>query len=271
MPTRRSAYGYQGTRSGARKARRRRTSVATRVRWQKPSARNQQRQLRSVAKIALQNRRMLSANKAYCDFYDGANTSNALSLWYAAELTHPALWAASNREDLDVFVSQTAYWRNMVLEYFVASSTKESRVDVEIYVVSLRNSAANWSIGTGPGGALTQGQDYTTMGQGNAVSLNSGIFKVHYSKTFSIFPRIPQGTSPPPTFSGDADTTYRRGKVNLALNFKVRSPAGVQWKTLNQANLPPNQRMYLIWRGVSQDTTNGFTMNWGSHVTVVSV
>lgn len=271
MPARRSAYGSQGTRSGVRPRRRRRSSVATRARYQRPSARNQRSQIRSLAKIALANRRMLSANKVWTDWYDSALVPSASSIWAAQELMGPVNWTASNRQDADFLVSQTAFISRMCLEMYVSADLKTAPTAVEMYVVSLRSSAANWSPGNYPTGVWSQGTEYENMGLNNAISINSGIFKVHYAKSVTLFPKeyttSNAGTEP----TGNPFSTYRRVKVNLNINSKVRSPAGLTWKNLRMDALPPYQRMWLVWRGVSTDTNNTYTMSWGLHATAVGL
>ena len=271
MPARRSSYGSQATRPGRRRFRRRRASVSTRARFQRPSARNQQRQIQSLAKIALRNRRMLNASKSYTDWYQSFNNLNVTGLWFAQELMTPNDWSAGNRQDADVLVSQNAFVRNMVLEWYANSFTKNQAIQMEVWIVSIRNNAANWVPSAGPTGVLTAGQEYEEMGSGNLVSLNSGIFKVHYNKMFQLFPRDnPAATDPDPLdFSGNPFSTYRRNKTNMSLNMKIRSPAGLSWKNLTMQTLPPTQRLYMLYRGQSADTQNQYQFSWGTHFTVI--
>lgn len=270
MPYRRSSYGRQGNRSGGKRTRKRRTSVATRAKWQTPSARNQKSQIRTLAKIALHNRRILNANKSYTDWFF-ANSDNFLNgTWYGTELMSPASWQAGNRQDLDVITSQDIWLRNMVFNWYISSNEVTVRTEFQMYIVSIRNNAANWLPGTGPSGVLTNGTDYEDMGTANGIALNSGIFKVLYAKTTSLFPRSTTGATDP-QWGGNATTTYKRGTVNIRLGIKLKAPAGNTWKDLTQASLPPPQRMYFIFRGVNSDTQNGFTVNFGSHITAISL
>jgi len=110
------------------------------------------------------------------------------------------------------------------------------------------------------------------MGSGNSIALNSGIFKVLYNKQVRLFPRDNPtgGTAGDLDFSGNAFTTFAKIKTDIKLGFKVRSPAGLTWKTLGMSALPPAHRVWLIWRGTSNDTVNAYSMNWGSHVTAIS-
>ena len=272
MPSVRSSHGRQGTRSGGRRNRRRRASVSTRAKFQRPSARNQRSQIRSLARIALANRKILSAARSYTDWYQSFNNLNVTGLWFSQELMAPSDWTAGNRQDADVLVSQNVYLRNMVLEYYASAATKNQATQMEVFVVTIRNSAASWQPAVGPAGVLTPGTDFNTMGPGNAVSLNSGIFKVHYNKMFQLFPRDnPDGADVDPLdFSGNPFSTYRRAKVNISLRMKVRSPAGLSWKNLGMQSLPPGQRMYLIYRGVSADSVNSYQFSWGTYITALA-
>lgn len=272
MPRVRSSYGRQGTRTGRRRIRRRRGSLPSRIRYQRPSARNQRSQIRSLARMAIRNSKILKAAQSHTDWYQNFNNLNVTGLWFAQELMSPVDWTAGNRQDADVLVSQNVYLRNMVLEWYANSFTKNQATQVEVFVVTIRSSAANWVPGAGPAGVLTPGQDFEEMGSGNAVSLNSGIFKVHYNKMFQLFPRdnpegLPQEVL---DFSGNPFSTYRRGKVNLSLRYKVRSPAGLTWKNLGMQALPPSQRMYLLYRGQSADSVNQYQFSWGTHITALA-
>lgn len=272
MPTRRSSYGRQGSRPGRKSFRRRRASVSTRAKYQRPSARNQQRQIQSLARLAVKNARMLRAATSYTDWFKQFNVTQSASLWQADELTNIDGWAAGNRQDADVVVSQNVFLRNMVFEWFCSSETKNQAVEVDMFIVSLRDSASNWTPQFGPTGALTAGSDYNGMGVSNKVELNSGIFKVHYSTQFRLFPRNNPSTVDPTLldFSGNPYATYKRGKVNIKLNYKVRGPAQLSWKTTTMDQLPPRQRMYVVYRGVSADTVNDYALNWGLHVTAIA-
>ena len=272
MPTRRSSYGRQGGKPGRRSFRRRRASVSTRARFQRPSARNQQRQIQSLAKLALRNRRMLSASKSYTDWFQRFNNQNITGLWFSQELLRFVDWEAGNRQDADVLVSQNVFLRNMVIEWYANSFNKDQACVFEVFVVSIRSNASNWLPSSGPAGVLTEGLDYENMGSGNMVALNSGVFKVHFAKMFQLFPRDnPDGMDPDPLdFSGNPFTTYRRGKINLSLNMKVRSPAGLSWKNLNMNTLPPNQRLYLLYRAQSSDSTNQYQFSWATHTTAIA-
>lgn len=271
MPTRRGSYGQQGTRSGVRRGTRRRGSVSSRIRYQRPSARNQKRQLRSVAKIALANRRMLNANKVYTDWFLNQQVVQADGLWRSFELTSPTAFQAGNREDADFIVSQNAFFRNMIFEWYCSSQDKISTVSFDMYIVSLRSSAANWQPGTYPSGVWQDGNEYTSAGNNNSAFVNSGIFKIHWAKQLHISPKKYSTDPSVDDQTGNPFATYRNGKVNLKLNFKVRSPAGLTWKNLPMSALPPNQRMYFIFRAASVDTTNPYLLNWAAHMTAVGL
>ena len=267
MPYRRSSYGQQGTRGGFRRGKRRRTSVATRIRYQAPTRRNNRRNLHRVAKIALRNSRILNNNKVYTDWFLNQQVTPSDGTWYSQELTSPVSWTAGNRQDADFIVSQTAWLRNMVLEYYIASQDRTADSSFDIYVVSLRNSAANWVPQTTPSGVWQDGVEYTSAGNNNSAYVNSGIFKVHYNKQIRLAPKADSNGDP----TGNPWTTYKNQKVNLRLNMKLRAPTGLSWKNLTQASLPPTQRLWLIWRATSTDSTNAYLMNYALHATAVGL
>ena len=267
MPYRRSAYGQQGTRPGRRRRPRRRGSVSTRIRYQRPSARNQRSQIRTLARIALKNRSILSANKVYTDWFLNQQVTPSDGTWYSQELMSPVSWTAGNRQDADFIVSQTAYVRNMILEYYISSQDRTADSSFDIYIVSLRNSAANWVPQTTPSGVWQDGVEYTSAGNNNSAFVNSGIFKVHYNKQIRLAPKVDTNSDP----TGNPWTNYKNVKVNLSIKSKVRAPTGLSWKNLTMASLPPAQRMWLIWRATSTDSTNAYLMNYALHATAVGL
>lgn len=271
MPSRRSSHGQQGTGAGTRRRRRRRSNVSARIRYMRPSARNNRSNLRTVARIALKNQRVLNQNRVYTDWFLNAQQTPLGSLWYAAELTAPGAYTAGNRQDADFIVSQTAYFRNLVFEWYVSAQDKTETLSMDMYIVSLRNSAANWVPGTYPSGVWQDGNEFTGAGNNNSAFVNSGIFKVHWNKQIHLNPKKYSTDPTLEDFTGNPFATYRNGKVNVALNFKVRAPAGLTWKNLTMSALPPTQRMWLIFRGASTDTANPYLLNWAAHMTAVGL
>lgn len=273
MPYRRSSYAQQGTRGGRRPRGRRRTSVSTRARYQRPSAKNQRSQIRSLAKIALANRRLLNHSKSYTDWYLTQNTTLSTGIWNAVQIMDPVSWQAGNRQSSDFLVSQNAYIRNLVFEWFASSELKEQTTVFDIYLVTLRQNAANWQPAAGPSGALTEGNEYENMGGNNSVSLNSGVFRVIFNKQLRLFPRVGADSSGTAVtdFSGNPFSVYRQGKVNIRLGYKIRAPAQTSWKTLSMATLPPTQKLWLIYRAQSFDQDNNWKFNFGCHFTAIGM
>lgn len=268
MPFARSSYGRQGTRPGSRRPRRRRSSVRTRIRYQRPSARNQRRQLASIAKMALRNSKILSANKIYTDWFQTATVLPTDGVWNAFSLMDPRNWQAGLRQDENVATQQSAFLRNMVFEYTFQSRDKERAVEIDIFLVTLRPSASTWAPQAEPTGSLGP-SDFRDMGFNNAPELNSGIFKVHHHKHMRLFPTNFQAENVL-EYSGNPFTTYRRGKVNLKLNYKIRSPVDVAWKDLTINSLPARQRLYCLYRAQSEDTTNQMRFTYGAHITAIT-
>lgn len=269
MPFASSATARQGTRKGTRRFTRRRASVKTRIKYQPPSARNQKSQLATLAKLAVRNAKLLNSQKVYTDWFQSQTVLPTDSVWNAVALNQYPLWQPGNRKDDLVADSQSVFLRNMMLEWTFQSFKKDSPIEIDIFVVTVRPSATTWTPTATPTGSLAT-TDFTDMGFNNAPHLNSGIFKVHYAKHMRLFPVNSIGTASELEYSGNPFTTYRRGKINIKLNYKVRSPTGISWKELNIDTMPARQRLYMLYRCQSTDSTNALRFTWGSHSVAIT-
>ncbi len=252
MPRVRSSYGRQGTRSGRnRGSRRRRTSVATRAKYQR-SARAQSSQIRQLARMAVRNSKILSAQKTYTDWIDSrevalAATNTDPGSWYVIPLTQPTSWTRVARKNED-YVDQSNTWvRDCVLNYFMGQGDKTLPVTWSLFIVTLRP-GTTWDSGV----TFTNGQEYIDMGAENSPLLNSGIFRVLASKSARTLVTYPDGGNQ--ELVAHTSRASVRGKMNIKLGLKLRSPEDSYWSQLNVGDLPRTQRTYLLVNAKSTDS-----------------
>lgn len=238
----RSGAGHRQGTTGRKVRRRGRRNLTSRVKYQRPSARNQQSQLRSLARIAVQNARILRASKVYCDWNIFASPALQVTLsgWVApVPLTHIVGWQPTNRQNLDVVNQSTTFIRDMQFEWSFNCGSLPSPINCSMYIVTIRPDASSWL----PTITMSQGRDFCLMGEKqNMPVLNSGLFKVHFAKYFRCYPLV-NGAG---DMNGNPLASYRRGKVNLKLGYRIRSPTDMTWKQLSIRDLPASQRLYLM-------------------------
>lgn len=259
------SYGSrrQGNTGRGTKSRRRRSTLRSRVRWQKPSARNQKKQLKSLTNIALRNYKMLSAQRTFCDWVlTGTRSINATP--QIITLMEPNSWNATMRQNLDVVTQQRTYIRNMSFSWWLNGAALAEETYVTCFIVSLRSTAANWD------GTLNENTEWCNQGFRNAIMLNSNIFKVHWTRHFVIFPEQEEIASGEARPAGNPNTQYRRGRVNIKSKYSIMAPAGQTWKQLTSDQLTPHRRLFCIVFPQTASVGGTGSFNFGLKVTTVN-
>ena len=270
MPSRRGSTRYrQGTRNGGRRTRRR-TSISSRVRYQRPSARNQARQISTLARMAVRSARVLNAHRVFQDWELKGTLSFTADGFLIRPLMDPINWDATLRQDITPLTQSQAFAREMQFTYYAANNTKQTPFTINLFICTLRRNFNEWD-----GLTMVSGSEYLDQGVGNAVMLNSGQFKVHYSRNMQIFPRVQPGVDSSgatiePT--GNPNSQYRRATTTIRLNNRLTSPDALSWKQLTINDMPYYQRMYLMCYFNCADTSpsNDARLNWCSKFTTIT-
>ena len=233
------------------KRRRRGTSNLTKTRYERPTASNQKKQILNNA-LAIRSVRKLLPTPTYCDFqYFGSlfadlqDSPSFTESLLTAELMTPNLWASVLRQDDNVSESSTTCVKRMVmnLRYTLASS---NWAQFTTFVVSIRKDAVNRVINSV---GLTKGQDYIKNAKDYNVRLNPAVFKVHYCRNVSLMINAWEGLpaiAGQSTFASNSAATFAKGQVSMNLNFKLRQPLGTSWRIMDQSQLGPHQRLFLL-------------------------
>lgn len=237
---------YGGTRK-----RRRPASVATRAKWQKPTARNQRSQILGNARM-IRRMRSLMPTPVWSDFQYRqkvlgiiSNDGDPTFSQSAYPLVDFATWVPVLRvssESLDA-VATKILRMNINFRYNLKNS---DWAQITLYIVTPRRDAANRDPVAVP---LQAGQDF--IGNSDLLNsrLNSSIWAVHWarnvtltSSTFLGQPATVQGD----TFAGNPMTTYKKGNVTIKPKFRIRAPIGTKWSDMQPQQLAYHSRYYLL-------------------------
>lgn len=231
--------------------RRRRVSTTFRAKYAPKTTRVNRSLIKSNAYAIKSIRRLMpppiytdhQLTGAYGPFTSGA-PSNYFNI-FTVELMSPATWTDVLRKDANVEQASSTLVKRMQLN--LRYSLGESNwCQLTTFVVSLRRDAANRIIDQNN---LTEDEDYIYNGQNFNPRLNPAVFKVHYVRNLSLMANswlLDKATITNQEVVGNQALTFAKGQVNMTLNYKIRQPLGTQWNTMNQDQMPPHQRLYLM-------------------------
>lgn len=240
------------------KTRRKRTGVITKAKY-KPRTTAANRSLIKSNAFAIRAIKRLMPSPLYTDWQysnvlrpvieDAAlvNSIHQAQLMSPSDGNGNAFWEPVMRQDQNVVeASSTRVLRmqlNLRYRLGVANWAQFST-----FVVSIRKDAADRIINQQ---SLVKNQDFiTNLGDDFNVRLNPAVFKVHYARYVSL---MYNAWVEKPAFIGGNQlaanpvTTFAKGQVNMKLNFNIKQPTqGVSWTVMNQSQLPPSQRLFLL-------------------------
>lgn len=266
---------YNGlSKAGRSRKSRKHSSVATRAKYQAPTARNQRKQILGNAKM-IQHIRSQMPRNIYCDYQQlnsivpepSTNTNPVTFTTNGRALTAFNNWVAVMRESLVAAnkSSTRIYRMQLNIRYTLQTSYW---AQISLFIVTLRKDSSGRDFqGTN---VLEYPSDFigNIVGVANDpaylqnIRLNSDVFRVHYARHVTLsggnylLPPVEFGGIPA---SGAPSSTWKKGQVNLKLNMNVRNPTTPQpWTAIPFENLSPYQRYYLI-TCVSQQAAPGTT------------
>ncbi|AXQ65874.1 MAG: putative capsid protein [Circoviridae sp.] len=231
--------------------RKRRTSTITKARY-KPRTTYANRSLIKSNAYAIRSIKRLMPPSVYTDYQYGfcqqpfpAAPDEFFNL-INAELMSPTLWNPVLRQDQNVIESSMTMLKRLQinLRYDLGEA---NWCQITTFVVSIRKDAANRIINQSN---LTLGEDYIYSPQQQFnVRLNPAVFKCHYVRNVSLM----GGAWQQDTFQSAGDVlvsqssnTFAKGQVNLKFSTKLKQPLGTSWRTMDQSQLMPQQRYFLL-------------------------
>lgn len=245
------ATGLRGTgaRSGASRRRKRTVNIA-KVRYQAPTARHQKSQILANARLLASHSKMLRRHKVYTDWHDSGSLSiTSSSTWGVVKLTDFQNWTSVLRQDPVVTEKSHTFVLRLQLNLRFLLNEADF-AGISLFVVTPRKNAVGIDPFTNPPVKNVEWIE-PSNNQGFNVRLNSGIYKVHYSKYLTLTSNTLLSAAVPAETVGNPNTTWRKSQVNVPLKMSVTQPAlyGTaqgSWKLLGFDDLPYYSRFYII-------------------------
>lgn len=265
--------GLRGTGRTANKRGGRRnkgTRSVSKVKWQKPSAFNQRKQImnnrRSINMLASKVNRHLT----YTDWQMPGEFSPSLvnNGWACQLLMAPLQWNSVMRGDPVVSRSTSTYIKRMQINGFV-SLNQADYLYLSIFIVTPRREVAGRSfdpvdpIAADPP-VLNVDYIESNAEPGRGIRLNPSVFKVHDAHYITLT-KNGLGLAPAANNAGNPFTTYRKFQVNKPLGFKCSVPsyttgpgATPNWHSRRFEEFPYYQKYqiltYASWGGTGEIT-----------------
>lgn len=242
------------TKTGRVRKRRRVASTATRIKYQKPSAGNQKRQILANARTIQRIRASLPPplwtdyhRRFTCYGIASVSDNNISQSVQGFTLTDFSTWIPTMRQSLIVeSKSQTTVKKMSMNIRYSLNAAYWSQVTV--FIVTPRKDYVNKD--PLPQGSLQAGSDYILNLDEMNPRLSPACWKVHYSRSVTMA----KGTflSPPNELGGEQVTsqtssTWKKGQVLMNMNMKVRVPiTNRPWRQLPFDSLGYWQRYYAL-------------------------
>ena len=240
---------------------RRRTSVVTRARYAPKTARANRALIKSNAYTLRRVQRLLP-QPVYTDYIYRqrilAITSEDQQPTFAVQcysLVDFATWNPVMRISQDVvrLVATHIVRMSFNMRYNLIGS---NYAQMTIFVATLRKDAASRDPVAQP---LQSGADYIVNNDFFNARLNPSIWRIHMTRNVTLTnsglflgPAAVQGN----IFTGNPQTTYKKGQFTIKPNMRIRAPAQDFWKSMVPAQLPPSQRYYLLTFIASNNAPN---------------
>lgn len=260
-------YGTRGANRGVKRSplksyekspKRRRTSITTRIKYKRPTANNQKKQLLTLAKRVTRNTQILDTQKVFTDYQWGQTDSRGMfaslntSQWYGWRLTTFNQWQAVLRQDANVADSARTYAIRAQLNCRVNIGDVTQLSYINVFLVTPRKDAVDTlTIQNDVGGMvqLSPNVDFIqhTSNEAANLRLNSAKFKVLACKYVTLTPNSATQPLPAGFGVGNPYSTWRKWQWNVPLKFTIRQPSGDRpWTNLQFGDLPYHQKLYVL-------------------------
>ena len=263
------AYGSKVTTAALKKftarTKKRRTANTTKIKYQRPNARNQRTQIMSNAQAIKRLYQVTMPKQVYCDwqyaqqaFADVDAQGNFTRTWKAFPLMSFGDWNQCLRQDPNTFQSsQTMVERLCInMRYQLGES---NYAYFNVFIVTLRKDASNrdppseFASGVFPQVTV----DYIESPTASNIRLNSALYKVHYASYHTLTDNNLTEPTRPQAMSGNPFSTWRKGQCNIKCKANIRQPSrGLPWRQLPYQAVPYYKRYFMLVQMVAQGPQN---------------
>jgi len=253
------------------KKKKKRTANTTKIKYQRPIARNQRSQIMTNARVISKIYRAVMTKQVYTDYqYLGTlfaklDQGNFTTSWGAWGLTNFPFWSAVLRQDSNVEESSSTFLKRLSLNfrYTLANS---SWAQFNVWIVTPRKDASNLdpvaSIGAGQNPVI--GDDFIEGPQGFNMRLNSAKYKVHFASYRTLTETTLFQGALPLAPAGNPNTTWSKGQANLQPKSNYRLPATTgPWSTMTYMQQPYYSR-YILLVSIVQNAPTQAQQNTGA-------
>jgi len=226
--------------------RRRRTSQVTKVKYQRPTAHNQKRQIfRNALQIAAL-RKQANMAKVFTDYQFNGQLQLTPNQWSFVAITDFSGWTPCLRQNMVADREKNATLLRQVLNMRMSMTSPTGAILQapqywSLFVITPRaHSQGN------PLTAFVLGDDYivNNAAQQSLVRLNSGSWKVLASK-YATLTVGPESGAPVVGLSGSNPySTWRKTQISMNRRQLIKNPNG-SWIDQSFDLLPPWQRVYI--------------------------
>lgn len=225
----------------------------TKVRFQKPTARNQQRQIMTNARLVSKLYKAAMLKKVYCDWQfvgqfkaKEPDPSGFNRDWFCLPLTDFDQWGAVMRRDQNVAESSATYVQRMVINMRYSLKGADW-AQYNVFIVTPRKDAAanDVPVRIGTGQPPSAGVEYIEGPDAFNFRLNPAVFKVHYASYKTLTNNGLFLAKDPP--AGNPFSTWDKGQVTLKCGINVRMPVlGQPWTELPYMQQGYSKRYYML-------------------------
>lgn len=240
------------------KKRRRKTTLATRTRYSKPSASNQKKQILTLAKKVRRNTSLLRQQRVYTDYQWGQTVIRGMyadcisGTWHGWKITdvHNS-WQPCLRQDINTAASSRTFAKRVQLNCRAEMGTASNICYMNVFLVTCRSDFIGGITVTDNVGGMTQLVDQEdfieqSFNETANIRLNSGRFKVHACKYMTLLPNTGAAPLPASASVGDPASIWRKWQWNLPLNFTIRNPSNHPWSQVEFDNMPFYEKYFII-------------------------
>jgi len=235
------------------KRRRRGTANTTKVRYQRPTARNQRKQIMTNARAVKSLYRLLP-KRVFCDWQRVGTLNAALdagsytTTWGCFPLTNYSDWQPVLRVDANVAESSTTFVQRLSINMrYTLQASSWAQYNVWIVTSRRDSSQRDWPASIAAGTNPVEFTDYIEGPNAFNLRLNPALFKVHFATYKTLTETTLFQSALPLAPAGNPNTTWSKGQANIRCGINVRQPTSTDaWNDVPYMQQAFTKRYFLL-------------------------